>query len=68
MLFVPQRLIQSIFLLPRYLERNHELITKSLVEHSIEENENEKTTEEEDGQKPNVEKTPDTDEKLKKIN
>lgn len=28
-------MVQSIFLLPRYLERNHELISKSLAKHSI---------------------------------
>lgn len=27
--------MQSIFLLPRYLERNHELLTKTLAKHSI---------------------------------
>lgn len=33
--FIVDRLVQSIFLLPRYLERNHELITKTLAKHSI---------------------------------
>lgn len=31
--------MQSIFLLPRYLERNHELLSKTLAKHSISEEE-----------------------------
>lgn len=36
-IFFPQfyRLIQSIFLLPRYLERNHERITKTFEKHGM---------------------------------
>lgn len=39
-----------MFLLPRYLERNHELITKSLAQHSITDEEL-KAFEEEEQQK-----------------
>lgn len=39
MYFFLHRLVQSIFLLPRYLERNHELLTKTLAKHSISEEE-----------------------------
>lgn len=34
-MFIFVRLIQSIFLLPRYLQRNHDMIAKTLERHSI---------------------------------
>lgn len=70
------RLIQSVFLLPRYLERNHELITKSLAQHSITDEELKAFEEEEqrEKQKPEEEKSQNAEEQseetaeLKKTN
>lgn len=64
------RLIQSIFLLPRYLQRNHEMIAKTLEKHSITEEEL-KAFEEEERLRTNEQSTetqPDTGEESKKIN
>lgn len=65
-----RRLVQTIFLLPRYLQRNHDMIAKSLERHSITD-EDLKAFEEDEQQNNNENQTENQSEsieELKKLN